>query len=88
MSQFLDEKGELCFAFDNGKYVSVVKTKNGKPASKDIKLKKKSSIFGAVTCDKNGNFYVVSEGQIPVPTHLKKQFISQNTISPVSCFNP
>ena len=60
VSQFLDEKGELCFAFDNGKYVSVVKTKNGKPASKDIKLKKKSSIFGAVTCDKNGNFYVVS----------------------------
>ena len=55
VSQFLDEKGELCFAFDNGKYVSVVKTKNGKPASKDIKLKKKSSIFGAVTCDKNGN---------------------------------
>ena len=45
VSQFLDEKGELCFAFDNGKYVSVVKTKNGKPASKDIKLKKKSSIF-------------------------------------------
>ena len=56
VSQFLDEKGELCFAFDNGKYVSVVKTKNGKPASKDIKLKKKSSIFGAVTCDKNGKF--------------------------------
>ena len=54
VSQFADEKGNFCFAYDNGKYVTVVKGKN------KINLKKKTSTFGAVTCDAEGYFYVVT----------------------------
>lgn len=60
VSQFLNEKGELCFAYDNNKYVKVIKTKKGVPSGKPINLKKKTTIFGAVSCDKEGNFYVVT----------------------------
>ena len=64
--QFLDEKGELCFAYEDseyvgsGKYVKVVKTKKGTPTGDVIKLKKKGKYVGAVTCDENGNYYVVT----------------------------
>ncbi|MDD6206891.1 MAG: hypothetical protein PUB10_00005 [Clostridiales bacterium] len=54
VSQFSDEKGNFCFAYDNGKKVTVV---NGK---KRIDLKKKGSDFGAVTCDAEGCYYVVT----------------------------
>lgn len=60
VSQFLDENNRFCFAYDNGNYVSVVKTKNGKQISGTVKLKKKTSIYGAVTCDQDGNYYVVT----------------------------
>ena len=38
VSQFLDEDNRFCFAYDNGNYVSVVKTKNGKQISGTVKL--------------------------------------------------
>lgn len=60
VSQFLDENGEYCFAYDKGSYVCVVKTKKGVPQKKQIKLKKKTKLFGAVTCDADGYYYVVT----------------------------
>lgn len=60
VSQFLDKNNELCFAYDNGKYVSVIKTKNGKQLSGILKLKKKAPLYGAITCDPEGNYYIVT----------------------------
>lgn len=54
VSQFTDEKGNFCFAYDNGKHVTVVKGK------KKLNLKKQASTFGAVTCDADGYYYVVT----------------------------
>ncbi len=60
VSQFVNEKGQFCFAYDNGKNVIVVKTKNGKVQKNTIKLKKKHDLFGGVTCDSKGNYYLVT----------------------------
>lgn len=60
VSQFQTSDGEFCFAYDKGSYVYVVKTKKGVPQTKQIKLKKKTKQFGAVTCDADGNYYVVT----------------------------
>lgn len=59
-TQFLDNQGNVCIAYNTKSNVVIVKTKNGKPVKKTITLKKKSSVFGGVTCDSNGNFYVVT----------------------------
>lgn len=74
VSQFLDTNKELCFAYDNGKNVSVVKTKNGKQLSGILKLKKKTSLFGAITCDEEGNYYVVT-GRKNAGTNTKKNTV-------------
>ncbi len=58
VSQFTDEKGNYCFAYDSKKYVTVVKTENGKPLKKKIKLMKENPLFGGVICDAEGNFYL------------------------------
>ena len=60
VSQFLGANGELCFAYDNKKNVTVIKTQNGTPEKKGISLQKKASVFGAIACDKDGNYYVVT----------------------------
>ena len=60
VSQFLAPDGEFCFAYDKGSFVYVVKTKNGVPQKKQIRLKKKTNEFGAVTCDADGYYYVVT----------------------------
>lgn len=60
VSQFLDAQGNLCFACDAGENIIVVKTEKGCPAGKQIILKKESEVFGAVTCDEEGCFYVVT----------------------------
>lgn len=59
VSQFSDEDGNYYFAFDNGKKVTVAKTKNGK-VTKKIELTKKHPLFGAVETDSDGNFYLVT----------------------------
>lgn len=59
-TQFLDNQGNVCIAYDTKSNIVIVKTKNGKPVKKTITLKKKSSVFGDVTCDSDGNFYVVT----------------------------
>lgn len=60
VAQFVNEKGRYSFAYDDGKYVVVVRTKNGKASNTTIKLKKKHSIFGDIVCDSKGNYYVVT----------------------------
>ncbi|MBP3611160.1 MAG: hypothetical protein J6J42_12600 [Lachnospiraceae bacterium] len=60
VSQFLDARGNLCFAYDAGENIIVVKTEKGTPAGKQIILKKEAEVFGAVTCDEKGDFYVVT----------------------------
>lgn len=59
-TQFLDNQGNVCIAYNTKSNIVIVKTKNGKPVKKTITLKKKSSVFGDVTCDSDGNFYVVT----------------------------
>lgn len=59
-TQFLDNQGNMCIAYNTKSNIVIVKTKNGKPVKKTITLKKKSSVFGGVTCDSDGNFYVVT----------------------------
>lgn len=59
VSQFLDSDGNFCFAYYNKKTVTVVKTKNGKPQKKKTTLQMEYPIFGGVTCDSNGNYYLV-----------------------------
>ena len=44
VAQFVDEKGNYCFAYDTANYVYIVKTKNGKVVKKKIALKK-STVF-------------------------------------------
>lgn len=48
VSQFLAPDGAFCFAYDDGKYVSVVKTQRGKPVSKigpEISTKRRTMLF-------------------------------------------
>lgn len=60
VAQFVNEKGQYCFAYDNDKNVVVVRTKNGKATGNKVKLKKKHPLFGTVTCDADGNLYLVT----------------------------
>lgn len=59
-AQFLDAQGNVCAAYNKKNTVVIVKTGNGKPLKKTITLKKVAPIFGAVTCDQDGNYYVVT----------------------------
>jgi hypothetical protein len=59
VSQFVNAKGQYCFAYAKGKKIYVMTTKKGKVA-KTTKLNMKHSLFGAVTCDADGNYYVVT----------------------------
>ena len=60
VSQFIDGSGRYCFAYDNEENVSIVKTENGLIDSNIIHLKKVHSIFGGITCDSEGNYYLVT----------------------------
>ena len=59
-TQFLDNQGNVCIAYNTKSNIVIVKTKNGKPVKRTITLKKKTSVFGGVTCDSDGNFYIVT----------------------------
>lgn len=60
VSQFIDENGKYCFAYDSENYVFIVKTENGLISGNSIRLEKVHSIFGGVTCDNRGNYYIVT----------------------------
>jgi hypothetical protein len=78
VDQFVDADGNYCFAYVKGNYVIIVPTKNGKPTGKNIKIKKKYSLFGGVTCDADGNYYVVTgRANTTSDTSKKTIFISK-----------
>ncbi len=60
VAQFTDENGEFCFAYSTGKKIKVAKTKDGRVSKKMNLEMQGGSIFGSVTCDENGMFYVVT----------------------------
>ena len=60
VSQFKLADGTYCFAYNGKNMITVVETKKNGSIKHTFKLKKEHSLFGAVTCDKNGFFYVVS----------------------------
>lgn len=59
-AQFIGDNGEFCFAYDGEDYVTVVRTKNGKPLKKRVILEKKHPLFGTAVCDSNGYYYLVT----------------------------
>jgi len=80
VSQFTDSAGNYCFAVDKGESatkVTVYITKNG-AVKKKISLGKKHPIFGAVTCDGSGNYYMVTgENNEGTDTDTNTVFISK-----------
>ena len=60
VAQFKGSDGEFYFAVDSGSTVVVYKTKGGKATSGSVTLKKQHPIFGTITCDKSGYFYLVT----------------------------
>ena len=80
VSTFRDEEGQFAFAFrSSAKRVTVVKTENGTAARK-LTLKMKGSLFGAVTCDRDGYLYVVSGTEnAGSDTSKKTIFVSKYT---------
>lgn len=59
VSQFLDSDGQFGFAFEKDNKIIVVKTRGGKVKQK-LELEMKGTLFGAVTCDSDGYYYVVT----------------------------
>ena len=59
VNSFIDHKGYYNFAYEKGKYVYIQKLnrKTLKPVKK-IRIAKKYPIFGGITCDKSGNYYI------------------------------
>lgn len=61
VAQFIDDEGCFCFAYDGTSYVTVVKMdKNNAQRKETVLLQKLHPLFGTVTCDSNGNFYLVT----------------------------
>lgn len=77
VSQFVND-GQYCYAYYIKKKVYVVKTKDGVPQKDKIVLKMQYPIFGGVTCDGDGNYYVVTgKNNETDDTSVKTVFISK-----------
>ncbi len=59
ISQFLDKDGNYCFACDAGDKVIICHTNNG-AVIREITLDKPYELFGAVECDAEGYYYLVT----------------------------
>lgn len=59
-AQFTDGKGRCYFAYDTKKYVNVIKTESGQIGRDMIRLEKAHDMLGAITCDAEGNYYLVT----------------------------
>ena len=73
VSQFKGQNGNYWFAYDEDKYVTVVKTTDGKVES-TVRLKKEHETFGAVECDSDGNFYLMT-GEANTGTDTSKETV-------------
>lgn len=79
VAQFVDGKGNFRFAYEDGDYIIVQKvTSSGLAKSQKVKLKKMHPLFGNVTCDSKGNFYVITgEENKGDDTSVETVFISK-----------
>lgn len=59
VSEFIDNEGQYGFAYVKNKSVVVCHTKNGTIIRK-VKLKMPHALFGAVRCDEDGYYYLVT----------------------------
>lgn len=60
VTSFMGENRNFNFAYDKGDYVYIKRTVNGVLQKKKIRLKKQHSIFGTITADNEGNFYLIT----------------------------
>lgn len=60
VAQFADNNGNYCFAYTKKKTVWIVKMKNESLSSDKISLKMKHPLFGGVSCDEDGNYYLIT----------------------------
>ncbi len=79
VAQFSAPDGTMYYAIDSGAYVSIYKTNGGLPTTDAaINLRKVHSVFGTATCDRNGNFYLVTgENNSSDDTSIETVFISK-----------
>ncbi len=75
--QFVGINGEFSFAYADGKDITVVNTKGGKPLKKRIKLKMQHDIFGTVVCDKNYYYVVTGQENEGTKTSTETIFVSK-----------
>jgi len=59
VSQFVDERGRIGFAYDNADYVYIERLNKSFKRETSLKIKKKYPLLGAATCDNKGNYYIV-----------------------------
>ncbi len=77
VSQFKTASGDFCFAVDSDSSVKVV-TVDRTGATSSVTLQKTHSLFGAVTVDANGNYYMVTgEQNTTSDTSVQTVFISK-----------
>ena len=61
VAQFKGPDGRLFYAIDSDGFVTVYKTRGGMPTSENaVNLKKVHPLYGTLTCDTDGNFYLVT----------------------------
>lgn len=60
VAQFRGPDGCLYYAIDSDAEVVIHKTKNGKPVSETVRIKKAHPLFGTVICDGAGYYYLVT----------------------------
>ena len=77
VSQFKTASGDFCFAADSDSSVKVV-TVDRTGATSSVTLQKPHSLFGAVTVDANGNYYMVTgEQNTTSDTSVQTVFLSK-----------
>ncbi|WP_026528605.1 hypothetical protein [Butyrivibrio sp. VCD2006] len=81
VSEFTDAEGNYCYAFYKGKLITIIKNKKGKAKSR-IKIRMQYPIFGAVTCDPDGYFYVVTGRKNSNGVDMKKNTVFISKYSP------
>lgn len=78
VAQFVNDKGDYCFAYVDKKTVKIVKTKKDSLVEDKISLKMKHPLFGGVVCDDEGNYYLVTgEANESDDTSVKTIFVSK-----------
>ncbi|MDR0223047.1 MAG: fibronectin type III domain-containing protein [Oscillospiraceae bacterium] len=59
LTQFVDKGGNPCFAYEDGDYIKIAKLDKNQKLTSTLKIKKKYPLFGGLTSDAKGNYYIV-----------------------------